>query len=191
MTTHWRVNHLVICGIKCHGTKELRRWPQRTLQRTVIRAVITVLAGSENTHISGVSYSGCVVMYHKHLMFIRSKIKSRLSLRKKKGLQSGHKNLPHDSVLSWIWERLYVPKRRYADTGTRWVITQNSPALRYFPVEAWYRASVQESPFASQVWSQPRSCPVSNAHATSQPVTAAKRQHVPPNGRGQTCDPKR
>ena len=39
-----------------------------------------------------------------HLTFIRSK-KCRLSFRKKKDLRSGHKNLPHDCVLSWIWER--------------------------------------------------------------------------------------
>jgi len=37
VTTHWRVNHLLIRGIKCHGTKELRRCPPRTLQRTAIR----------------------------------------------------------------------------------------------------------------------------------------------------------
>jgi len=76
VTTHWRVIHLIICGIKCHGTKELQRCPPRTLQCTAIRAIITDLAESENMHIYGVSFSGCVVTYHMHLTLSGQKIAS-------------------------------------------------------------------------------------------------------------------
>ena len=56
--------------------------PPRTLQCTVIRAVITALAETECMHVSAVSYSDCVVTYQKHVTFIRQK--KILSVTKKK-----------------------------------------------------------------------------------------------------------